>query len=144
SHTTVGARPHNTIGPRRAERGDSRGAAEQFALAARWNPQLEQIYFNWGLACYKAELYEQPIQPLENELKANPASVSAKQLLGTSYFMTDNYRKASELLADVIQSRGNDTGLYYMLAISLIKQKKHEAANQVIERMVAMTGDSPH
>jgi len=142
-YTKVVASAHNNIGLLRAERRDFRGAAEQFALAARWNPQLEQIHFNWGLACYKAELYEQAIQPLENELKANPASVPAKQLLGTSYFMTDNYRKASELLADVIPVKSNDTGLYYMLAISLIKQKKHEAANQVIERMVAMTGDSP-
>jgi len=142
-YTKVIASAHNNIGLLRAGRQDFRGAAEQFALAARWNPQLEDIRFNWGLACYKAELYQQAIPPLESELKIKPTSVSVKQLLGTSYFITDSYAKASELLADVIAVRTNDTGLYYMLAISLIKQKKQEAANQVIQRMVARTGDSP-
>lgn len=142
-YAKVVASAHNNIGLLRAERQDFRAAAEQFALAAGWNPQLEQIHFNWGLACYKAELYEQAIAPLESELKLSPANLSVKQLLGTSYFMTDSYAQASGLLAEVVAARTNDTGLYYMLAISFIKQKKQEAANQVIERMVAQTGNSP-
>ena len=142
-YTKVVASAHNNIGLLRAGRQDFRGAAEQFALAARWNSRLEEIHFNWGLACYKAESYQQAIPPLESELKINPTNVSVKQLLGTSYFMTDSYAKASELLVDVTAVKTNDAGLYYMLAIALIKQKKQEAANQVIQRMVAQTGDTP-
>src|SRR5215813_11994534 len=41
-YTKVVASAHNNIGLLRAERRDFRGAAEQFGLAARWNPQLEQ------------------------------------------------------------------------------------------------------
>jgi len=142
-YTKVIASAHNNIGLLRAGRQDFRGAAEQFTLAARWNPQLEEIHFNWGLACYKAELYQQAIPPLESELKINPASLPAKQLLATSYFMTDDYPKASALLADVVSVKTNDAGLYYMLAISLIKQKKREEANQVIQRLAALHGSSP-
>src|SRR5262245_33755958 len=58
TYAKVVASGHNNIGLLRAERQDFRGAAEQFALGARWNPQLKEIHFNWGLACYKAELYE--------------------------------------------------------------------------------------
>jgi tetratricopeptide (TPR) repeat protein len=142
-YTKVVASAHNNIGILRAERQDFRSAAGQFALAAKWNPQLEEIHFNWGLACYKAELYQQAIPPLEIELKSNPASLPAKQLLGTSYFMTDDYPKASALLAEVVSVKTNDAGLYYMLAISLIKQNKREEANQTIQRLATLHGSSP-
>ena len=121
---------------------DFRSAAEQFALAAGLNPQLQEINFNWGLACYKAELYQQAIAPLENELKANANNLAAKQLLGMSYFMADNYARAAQLLTDVVAVKKNDAGLYYTLAISLIKQGKQEQANQVIQQMVAAAGNS--
>jgi tetratricopeptide (TPR) repeat protein len=142
-YTKVVASAHNNVGILRAGREDFRGAAEQFALAAKWNPRLEEIHFNWGLACYKAELYQQAILPLETELKINPASLPAKQLLGSSYFMVDNSPKASELLTEVVSVKTNDAGLYYMLAISLIKQKKREEANQIVQRLATLHGSSP-
>jgi len=142
-YSKVVASAYNNIGLLRAERNDFRGAAEKFALAAEWNPQLEDIHFNWGLACYKAEMYQEAIPPLESALKVKPASLAVKQLLGTSYFMVDNFQKASEQLNDVIAVKANDAGLYYMAAISFIKQGNREAANKVIERMVTLHGSSP-
>src|SRR6266545_4085796 len=142
-YSKVVASAYNNIGLLRAERNDFRGAAEKFALAAEWNPQLEDIRFNWGLACYKAEMYQEAIPPLESELKVKPASLAVKQLLGTSYFMVDNFQKASEQLNDVIAVKTNDAGLYYMAAISFTKQGDREAANKVIERMVTLHGSSP-
>ena len=46
-YAKVVASAHNNIGLLRAERQDFRAAAQQFALAARWNPQLAEIHFNW-------------------------------------------------------------------------------------------------
>jgi len=137
------ASAHSNLGLLRAQQQDFRTAAEQFALAAGLNPQLPDINFNWGLACYKAELYNQAIAPLENALQANANNLSAKQLLGMSYFMADNYERAAQLLADVVAVKKTDAGLYYTLAVSLIKQGKPEQANQVIQQMVAAAGSSP-
>lgn len=142
-YAKVVAGAHNNVGLLRAERQDFRAAAEQFAQAARWDPQLPDISFNWGLACYKAELYKEAIPPLESELKINPNNVSAKQLLGMSYFMTDGFSRASELLSEVISVKRNDATLYYTLAVSLIKEARHDAANRVIQQMVSMSGSSP-
>lgn len=142
-YTKIVASAHNNIGLLRAERQDFRKAAEQFALAAKWNPQLEQINFNWGLACYKAELYKQAISPLEEELKTNPDNIAARQILGMSYFMVDGYSRASELLSAVISIKPNDATLYYTLAVSLIKQGKQDSANRVIQQMVTMSSSSP-
>jgi tetratricopeptide (TPR) repeat protein len=142
-YAKVIASGHNHIGLLRAEQEDFRGAAEQFNLAAKWDPQLDGINFNRGLASFKAELYRDAVQPLEDELKAHPSSLPAKKLLGQSYFMTENYSKASQLLADVVATNTGDVGLYYMLSLSLAKQGKTEAANRVIKQMVVMGGNSP-
>ena len=57
--------------------------------------------------------------------------------------MTNDYAKASSLLTDVIAVKAQDAALYYPLALSLLKDGKLEAANRVIEQMVAVGGNSP-
>jgi tetratricopeptide (TPR) repeat protein len=142
-YSKVVAAAHNNIGLLRAERQDFRTAAEQFRLAGKWDPELDGLNFNLGLACYKAELYRDSLAPLESELKAHPDNLAAKQLLGLSSFMTDNYARASELLTEVVAAKPNDAALYYPLALSLINQNKREEANHFIEQMVRFGGNSP-
>jgi tetratricopeptide (TPR) repeat protein len=146
----VAASAHNETGLLRAERQDFRGAAEQFRLAATLNPKLEGVDFNLGLAAYKAEMYKDAIPPLERVLAAAPANLQAKQLLGMSYFMTEDYARASALLADVVVVKRDvvvvkrvNVGLYYTLALSLIKQGKQAEADEVIRQMIATGGNSP-
>jgi len=142
-YTKVIAGAHNNIGSLRAERQDFRGAAEQFKLASKWDPQLDGLNFNWGLACYKAELYREALLPLENDLKLHPNNMATKQLLGLSYFMTDNYPRASALLTEVVAAKPGDAALYYPLALSLINEQKTDEANHFIQQMVALGGSSP-
>jgi tetratricopeptide (TPR) repeat protein len=142
-YAKVIASAHNNIGMLRAQRQDYRAAVAQFATASKWDPQLDGLDFNWGLACFKAELYKEGFSPLENELKAHPANLAAKQLLGLSYFMTDNYPRASVLLREVVSAKPTEATLYYPLTVSLIKQGMRDQANQVIRQMVAMGGNSP-
>ncbi len=142
-YTKVIARAHNNIGLLRVERQDFRGAAEQFKLAAKWNPRQEGLNYNWGLAYYKSELYKEALAPFENELKAHPDNSSAKQLLGLSYFMSENYAGASALLSEVVATKPKEAALYYPLALSLIKQGKMDSANRVIQQMLLSGGNSP-
>jgi tetratricopeptide (TPR) repeat protein len=136
------AAAHNNIGLLRAERQDFRAAAEQFGLAAKWNPSQEGLSFNLGLANFKVEKYKEAVAPLESELKAHPDNIAAKRLLGMSYFMTNDYPRASELLAEVVAVRP-DTTLHYPLALALAKQGKVEESNRIIQQMVAMGANSP-
>ncbi|HEX3557656.1 MAG TPA: tetratricopeptide repeat protein [Pyrinomonadaceae bacterium] len=139
----VVASAHNDIGLLRAERQDFRGAAEQFRLASKWNPRLEGVDFNAGLAAYKAELYKDAIPPLERVLAAAPANAQAKQLLGMSYFLSEDYARASALLSEVVSLKPDNVGLYYTLALSLIKQGKQTEADEVIRQMILKNGNSP-
>src|SRR5882672_3043259 len=142
-YSRVVASAHNNIGLLRAEQKDLRAAAAQFALAAKWNPQLDDINFNWGLACFKAELYSDAIAPLENVLKAKRDHIAARQLLGLSYFMIENYARAAETLGAVIVSRPSEASLYYPLAISLVKQGKKDETERIVQQMIAVGGNSP-
>jgi len=137
------AATHSSIGLLRADRGDFRAAAEQFRLAANWNPQQEDVDYNLGLAYFRAESYKDAVPPLETEVKTHPQNIRARWLLGLSYFRIAEYSKASELLADVINSESTNIDLYYALASSLIKQGKTELADQAIQRTAKVTGDSP-
>src|SRR5206468_10934511 len=87
-------------------------------------------------------LYQEAVDPFENELKNHPENVSAKQLLGLSYFMTENYARAAALLSEVVAAKPNEPALSYPLALSLIKQGKIEAADGIIQQML-VRGDSP-
>src|SRR5207245_8317004 len=89
-YSRVIATAHNEIGLLRAERGDFKTATEQFALAAKWDSQLEGLNFNWGLAAFKAELYEEATGPLEKELNAHPDNVQVTQWLGLSYLRLEH------------------------------------------------------
>src|SRR5882672_97624 len=137
------AATHSSIGLLRADRGDFRAAAEQFRLAANWNPQQEDVDYNLGLAYFRAESYKDAVPPLETEVKTHPQNIRARWLLGLSHFKTSNYVRASELQSEEHTSESTNIDLYYALASSLIKQGKTELASQAIERMTQVTGDSP-
>ena len=116
---------HNSLGLVEAGRRDLAGAAIEFRLAKRWNPQQVGLDYNLGLAYFRAELYREALAPLESEIKANPANTQARWLLGLSYFNTREYSKAAELLQDVLTSGSTNVELWYALASSLIKQRKN-------------------
>src|SRR6266404_6287126 len=137
------AASHSSIGLLRADRGDFRAAAEQFRLAANWNPQQEDLDYNLGLAYFRSEAYKEALSPLEREVKTHPQNIPARWLLGLSSFMSADYPRSSELLTDVLASGSTNVDLYYAFASSLIKQGKTDLAGQAIQQMTKVTGDSP-
>ena len=134
---------HNNVGLLCGERQDFLAAAQQFALAAKWDPQQEGFDYNLGLAYYKSESYKQAAPPLENELKVHPGNRPAAILLGMTWFRLGNYARASELLSGVVDQQPIDLNIYYALASSLIKQGKADAADRVIGQIKTITGDGP-
>ncbi len=142
-YATIIAAAHSGIGLLRADRGDFRAAAEQFRLAANWNPQQEDVDYNLGLAYFRSEAYKDALPPLEREVKTHPQNIPARWLLGLSSFMSADYPRSSELLSDLLASGSTNVDLYYALASSLIKQGKTDLAGQAIQQMTKVTGDSP-
>jgi tetratricopeptide (TPR) repeat protein len=134
---------HNNIGLLRGERQDFVAAAEQFALAAKWDPHQDALNYNLGLAHYKAQSYKGAALPLENELKAHPENRPAAILLGLTSFRLGNYSRASELLSASVDPQSREIETHYALASSLIRQRKTEASDQVMEQIRTISGDAP-
>lgn len=134
---------HNRLGLVQAARQNLAGAAVEFRLAKRWNPQQVGLDYNLGLAYFRAQLYKEALAPLDSELKANPTNIQARWLLGLSYFNTGAYSKAAELLHDVLSAGSTNVELCYALASSLIREGKLEAAERAIEQMAVLTGTTP-
>jgi tetratricopeptide (TPR) repeat protein len=134
---------HNSLGLVEAGRQNLTGAAVEFRLAKKWNPQQAGLDYNLGLAYFRAELYREALAPLESEIKSNPANTQARWLLGLSYFHTREYSRAAELLHDLLSSESTNVELWYALTSSLIKEQKLDEAERAIERMMALTGTTP-
>lgn len=134
---------HNSLGLVQAGRQNLTGAAVEFRLAKKWNPQQAGLDYNLGLAYFRTELYREALAPLESEIKSNPANTQARWLLGLSYFKTQGYSKAAELLHDVLSSGSTNVELWYALASSLIKEGKIDDAERAIEQMAVLTGTTP-
>jgi tetratricopeptide (TPR) repeat protein len=135
---------HNSLGLVQAGRQNLTGAAVEFRLAKKWNPQQVGLDYNLGLAYFRSELYRDALAPLESEIKANPANTQARWLLGLSYFHTSGYAKAVELLQDVLTSESTNVELWYGLASSLIRQQQIDTAEHAIERMTVLTAANPN
>src|SRR5260370_13485649 len=86
-------------------------ASEYFKRASAWKPDLPGLDRNWGLAAYRAQLYSEAVPPLERRLASSPDDSFARQLLGMSYFLTDNFVKTPEVRKPLLKTHPYDPGL---------------------------------
>ena len=105
------ASSYNDLGVMRAKASQFVEASEYFKQAATWKPALPGLDRNWGLAAYRAQLYSEAIPPLERRLAASPDDNFVRQLLGMSYFLTDNFVKTAEVLQPFLKAPPDDPGL---------------------------------
>lgn len=129
---------HNSLGLVQAGRQNLAGAAVEFRLAKKWNPQQVGLDYNLGLAYFRAESYREALAPLESEIKSNPANTQARWLLGLSYFKTQDYSKAAELLHDVPSSGSTNVELYYAFGKALLQQGNFAGAVSNLEMAVKL------
>ena len=134
---------YNDLGVMRAKASNFKEAAEFFKQAAAWKPDLAGLDRNWALASYKAELYSEAIPPLERQLAASPQDAFVRQLLGLSYFMTDNFAKTAEVLRPFLNDPPSDPGLLYAWGTSLVRIRQTQPAMGIFQRLLEQNADNP-
>ena len=82
---------YNNLGAIAAGSNEFATATGYFEKAAKWNPALEGLDYNWGRAAFSAEFYAQAVPPLSRYLAAHPQEQGARRVLGISYFMSKEY-----------------------------------------------------
>ena len=137
------ASSYNDLGVMRAKASHFKDASEYFKQAAVWKPDLPGLDRNWALASYRAELYSEGIPPLERHLTASPQDVFVRQLLGLSYFMTDNFSKTADVLRPFLKDPPQDPGLLYAWGTSLVRTRQTQSAMAIFQRLLDQNADNP-
>ena len=76
---------HNALGRVLAEKGDTKGALREFAMALLINPQLVDAEFNLAVVLMRDNRLEDALESLDEVLKINPAHEYARTLAFESY-----------------------------------------------------------
>ena len=134
---------YNDLGVMCAKASQFKDAAEYFKQAAIWKPDLAGLDRNWALASYRAELFSEAIPPLERQLAASPEDGFVRQLLGLSYFMTDNFAKTAEVFRPFLKNPPDDPGLLYAWGTSLVRIRQTEPAMGIFKRLLDQNANNP-
>jgi len=126
---------YNNLGVIEAGKKDFAAAADNFRNAGEWNPSLETLDLNWGMAAFYANEYEQATGPLGRQLERQPDDLRIRAALGLSYFMTQNFGKAIDTLKPIQSQVDSDPGLSYAYAVSVLKMGDY---NEGIRRLKAL------
>lgn len=115
---------YNNLGAMAAGTNEFATATGYFANAAKWNPALEGLDYNWGRAAFSAQLYAQAVPPLSRYLAAHPQEIGARRVLSISYFMVKDYAAVVQTLGPIESSLAATPQLASMYAQSLTHNEK--------------------
>jgi predicted Zn-dependent protease len=112
---------YNNLGAMAASAGDFPSALRFFQQAAKWNPTLEGLDYNWGRAAFSRPDYQQAVGPLARYLDKHPDETWTRAALGSSYFSLQNFREAVKVLRPMEQFLEGRPQLSYIYAVSQVK-----------------------
>jgi tetratricopeptide (TPR) repeat protein len=136
------ANAYNNLGVAAAGENDFPQAAKYFENAAQWNPQLETVDRNWGMAEFYAKQYPAAIAPLERHLAAHSDDTRARAALGLSYFTTEDYAKTLSTLQPIEATVNSDPGLASAYGMSLVKSGNFEPGMNLLKMVAQENPDS--
>jgi len=132
---------YNNLGVAAAGRKDFAAALQLFHRAGEWNPGLETLDRNLGMAAFYANQYDQAIVPLQRHLQGHPDDVRARAALGLSFYTLANYPKTLETLRPIEKEVDADPGLSYAYAVSLVKTGDY---TQGVGRLKLLEASNPN
>ena len=111
-------------------------AAEEFSQAAKWQPSIASLDRNWSLAAFRAEKYNDAVEPLERELRRTPNDISTRAMLGLCYYMLDKFAESAATLRPVLDQLPDNAGLLYAAGVSLVRSGDAKNGARVFSRML--------
>jgi tetratricopeptide (TPR) repeat protein len=126
---------YNNLGVIRAGRNDFAAAAEDFRKAGEWNPSLETLDRNWGMAAFYAKSYPEAVPPLTRQLQKHPDDVKVRAALALSLFIGQNFKTTLETLKPIQQEAESDPGLDYAYSVSLVKTGQYDEGTRRLKSL---------
>ncbi|HEX4484916.1 MAG TPA: tetratricopeptide repeat protein [Terriglobales bacterium] len=136
------ANAYNNLGVAAAALNNYSEAARDFERAAAWNPQLETVDRNWGMAEFYAKQYPAAIPPLERHLASHADDTRVRAALGLSYFTVENYANTLSTLLPIEGTALADPGLASAYGMSLIKAGQFDRGMNLLKEVAKKNPDS--
>jgi tetratricopeptide (TPR) repeat protein len=115
-------------------------ALSAFHRAFEWNPELEGLNANWGLAAFRSEHYSEAIPPLIRYLRSHSEDLAVRSELAISQFHTRDYSGTLETLKPIAPDIDATPQLAYIFAASLVKTGNRDVG---VKRLLRLEQDNP-
>lgn len=135
------ARAYNSLGGDAAAHQDFAGAVTYFRKATDWDPALDGLDRNLGVASFYAGQYDQAALWLRHFLQSYPADALARSTLAVTYLQLKDFAQVIETLGPDPRLADADTRVSYAYAVALVKTG-HTAAG--IERLKSLDQTLPN
>ena len=132
---------YNNLGVIKAGQKDFPTALQYFQRAGEWNPGLETLDRNWGMAAFYANRYQEAVPPLTRLLQKQPDDVRIRAALGLSLFTTQDFKRTLETLSPIQDQVDSDPGLAYAFAVSLVKVGNYDEG---VRRLKVLEDGNPN
>jgi tetratricopeptide (TPR) repeat protein len=110
-------------------------ALDHYQEAERWDAESPGLMRNLGVTAMKARKYPEAVRALSQVLAGDPKDDAARAMLGMSYYLTDQYKEASQTISPLGDAALRDPGLGYAWADSLVKQQDLQEAGEVLDKL---------
>lgn len=130
------AEAHLMLGTAKMNVSDFAGARDEFAKAVELNPNLADAHALYAKALMMTGDSDLSAREFKAELAVEPYSFEANLQLGANARQEQNYDEAEKLLLRAQQTRPDDPGVRYQLALVAIDQGRLEDACRILESLV--------
>lgn len=120
------------------EKGDSKGAIEQFRAAAKANPKEPNVHFGLGYLLWTQRQYEEAIREFKAELENDAKNTQAMIYLGDTYVQMGAFDQARAVLEQAAALRAPVSLLHLDLGIVYSEAGDNAAAVKEVSQAVAM------
>ena len=114
-------------------------ALEKFARAYELKPNFPNLNRNWGIVAFRARQFDKAIAPLARQIKTDPNDTLARQMLGTSYYITGDFKNTVEILTPLESAITGDAELAYSYGIALIQLERNQEAAPIFDKLAAVS-----
>jgi tetratricopeptide (TPR) repeat protein len=137
------ASAYNSLGGMAAAHQDFAGAVIYFRKATDWDPALDGIDRNLGVASFYAGQYDQAAVWLAHFLQSRPADDLARSTLALTHFQLKNFAQVIETLRPNPRLADADTKVSYAYAIALVKTGQTAAGIERLKTLDQALPNSP-
>ncbi|MFZ0306175.1 MAG: tetratricopeptide repeat protein [Terracidiphilus sp.] len=130
------AEAHLMLGEAKMNVSDFAGARDEFALAVKLNPKLGDAHALYAKALMMTGDSDLSTEQFKDALTFEPYNFDANLQLGAAARQQDNYDEAESYLLRAQETRPNDPGVLYQLALVDIDKDKLEDARRILESLV--------